>query len=160
MTIFDSIDGFHKHEKWGDWRKMSGTTLMCLAMIRKKLRKLDPDASIVINCGYETEGHVGKTHPRGQAVDFYVSTTIPYHELIGHMLEIFHELQISRIIGFGVYPCWNRKGFHFDNRGFEARWGYVFDMSAEPVDGVYPVKQVSMQEAVDVALLLEMEEEI
>ena len=161
MSKFDAFEGFSENEQydgknsWGDPEKISVFLLWVLWLIRSEIRKLDPSATITIHCAYETEGHVGKTHPLGIAADWHVNTIIPYHELIGHVIDILHKYQLTNFVGLGIYPCWNQKGFHLDVRGFKASWGYVFDKNDLKKQNVI---QVSFEKAKDYALLLEMEE--
>lgn len=155
-NIFNELEGFSKNEQyngknaWGDPSRMSGFTLWLLAVIRDEVRRLDPDATITPHCGYELEGHVGKTHPLGIAVDFHINTVIPYHELIGLIETILHKYQVYHLVGFGIYPCWNTRGFHLDSRMKKAKWGYI-----KP-DGKKAV-QVSFEMAKDIARLQDIE---
>ena len=157
MNKFDAIEGFNENEQynganaWGDPEKVDVFLLWILALIRREIRKLDPTATITIHCAYEITGHKGKTHPLGIAADWHINSTIPYHELIGQVLVILHQYNLSNLVGLGIYPCWNSKGFHLDVRGIRARWGYIIDKENNVI-------QVSFDNARDVALLLEMEE--
>lgn len=124
--IFSYTPGFRKTEDWGDWQKMNGLLLLLMGVIRMEIRKLDPEAYIVIHNGFETLGHKPDgEHPKGNANDFHIVTVIPYHELIGHLETILHDLQVYDRVGLGIYPDWNNQGFHLDVRGNKARWGKI-----------------------------------
>jgi uncharacterized protein YcbK (DUF882 family) len=63
-----------------------------------------------INCAYEKTGHSSKsTHGLGMAVDFYVTRTDPQelYNLYCFFLDNWYG-------GVGVYPYWNKPGFHLD----------------------------------------------
>ena len=163
MNKFDAIEGFNENEQyngknaWGDPDKVDLFLLWILGRIRYEIRKLDPGATITVHCAFETKGHNGKTHPLGIAADWHINTRIPYHEQIGLIILILHDYGLTNLVGLGIYPCWNSKGFHLDHRGIKARWGYVLDVEkSTPKAPVF--KMVSFDQARDVALLLEMEE--
>lgn len=125
--LFNFIEGFGKNEKWGDPYRMSGFTVILLEKIRKIYReRYDPDASFVIHCGYETDGHTPNSwHYKGQAVDFHIRTRLSFVGQVNDIIEIINDLQVAQLIGLGIYPDWNNKGFHLDDRGRIARWGYI-----------------------------------
>ena len=136
MKIWDVIEGFSLNEKWGDPYKVNGLTLLLLSAVRKSIRYYDPNAYIVVHAGYATDGHTAKSqHYRGNAVDFHIVTEIPYDIVVGYLLAIFKELQVSDKIGFGIYPDWNSPGFHIDTRGELARWGYIDEVIYFGLDG-------------------------
>jgi len=124
--IFQYANGFNKDEAWGNWREVNGLLFLLLTAIRSEIKKLDPSAYLVIHNAYESAGHNPKgEHPKGNATDFHVVTEIPYHELIGHLETILRDLQVFDRVGLGIYPTWNKQGFHLDVRGIKARWGRI-----------------------------------
>ena len=125
--LFNFIEGFGKNEKWGDPFKMNGIAVIVLEKVRYVFRlKYDPDASFVIHCGFETDGHTPNSqHYNGNAEDFHIKTSLSFLEQYHALLEIFSDLQIAQEVGFGIYPDWNSPGFHLDVRGKFARWGYI-----------------------------------
>ncbi len=132
MIVWEAIEGFSPAEQynnknaWSTPYEMNGLILLLLSAVRKSIRKLDPDAYIVIHAGYATGGHTSRSqHYKGNAVDFHIVTEIPYDLQVGYLLNIFKELQVFNRVGFGIYPDWNSPGFHLDCRGELARWGYI-----------------------------------
>jgi uncharacterized protein YcbK (DUF882 family) len=73
----------------------------------------DLEREITVNCGYKTSGHAPKSfHKLGMAVDFVVLPPAPdievdFYDLYLTILSMWHG-------GVGVYPFWNRPGFHLD----------------------------------------------
>lgn len=124
--IFTYTSGFNKDEAWGDWQKVNGLLFLLMGAVRTEIKRLDPDAKVIIHNAYEVAGHKPDgQHPKGNATDFHIVTEIPYHELIGHMETILLDLQVYDRVGLGIYPDWNSKGFHLDVRGNKARWGKI-----------------------------------
>jgi hypothetical protein len=132
MKIWGAIEGFRPGEQynnknaWGDPFRMNGFTLLLLSAIRATFREKDPTATITIHAGFAIRGHSSKSqHYKGNAGDFHVNTTLSYPEQIECMLEALDDLQVAEKVGFGIYPDWNSPGFHIDDRGEWARWGYI-----------------------------------
>ena len=127
INLFDYIKGFSPDEPWGDSSKMSGLIVMLMEKVRTVYRdRYDPDASFVLHCGYEADGHVsGSQHYKGNAVDFHIKTKLSFPDQIEAITIILHELQVSNLCGIGIYPDWNSPGFHLDARGVPAQWGRI-----------------------------------
>lgn len=103
--IWPQLLHFHSDENWGDADKMDVRLLWNLDKVRDDLAR-----RIIINCGYSHAGHAAKSfHKFGMAVDLYVENT-QRDELLN---LYFHFLTIWRG-GVGVYPFWNKPGFHLD----------------------------------------------
>ena len=121
MNIFDVVIHFKETENWGKPSAMNGFILLLI----DKIRELTGMVMIIHN-GYATKGHTDKSqHYKGNAVDFHFDTDKPYTEQIQLMLSALRILQVEDRVGFGIYPQWDKKGFHLDCRGEYARWGYV-----------------------------------
>ena len=105
---------------------MNGLLLLLMSAVRAEFRRLDPTCRIIIHAGYATSGHSdGSQHYQGNAADFHIETSIPYHVQIDRMLNILMRLQVADRVGLGIYPDWNNPGFHLDVRGRRARWGFI-----------------------------------
>ena len=141
--LWDQIEGFSKEEPWGQPDKMNGLTVMLLAHIRTWFRnKHGEGVTIVLHCGYEETGHAKDSQHAwrlrdheskmrggviGNAGDFHIKglENLTFSQQVSEMLECLGDLQVLSVIGFGIYPTWNSKGFHIDVRGYQARWGFV-----------------------------------
>lgn len=137
MGIFKFIAGFRYSEPWGNHTKMNGLLIMLMEKVRTAYKmRYDSKAVFHIHCGFEERGHAKKSQHAwpisghggylgrvGNATDFHIQTTLTYAEQIEAMESIFKELQVEKVVGFGIYPDWNSPGFHLDVRGFAARWG-------------------------------------
>lgn len=140
--LFDQIEGFSENEPWGKPDKMSGLTVMALEHIRKWFRnKHGEHVRIVLHAGYEESGHaVDSQHDWdlrkwdgekiggkvGNAVDFHIEgLDMSFNKQVSEMLECLGDLQLLSVVGLGIYPDWNNKGYHLDTRGHQARWGRI-----------------------------------
>lgn len=128
MMIWDHLKYFTKEERnyrglpaWGDPGSVNGYILLLLDAIRGWT-----DWPVIIHCAYETSSHTENSyHYKGWAVDFHFKTEIPYSVQVHTLAQILEELQVSDVVGLGIYPEWNNKGFHLDCRGYKARWGQL-----------------------------------
>ena len=112
---------FKRTERWGDPDKISGLTLLALWQIR-----VLSGWPIIIHCAYAIKGHNPRGyHPKGMAVDFHFDPLgdINYLEQIQIFSKQLVKLNLDNFIGLGIYPDWKHPGFHFDTRGYRARWG-------------------------------------
>ena len=113
---------FRRSESWGDYRKMDPCLLWALESLRDKF---EPRNYFNIHCGYELSGHASDSlHYEGKAVDFHISN-ISFADAITQMELYLQELNLTNLVGMGIYLNWKRPGFHLDTRGYEARWGCV-----------------------------------
>jgi len=104
-SIWDQLNHFGMNENWGRFGFMDVRLLHNLDAIRDELHR-----GININCAYESSGHSSKsTHYLGMAADFYVTDTCPQelYTLYCFFLDNWYG-------GVGVYPYWNKPGFHLD----------------------------------------------
>jgi len=122
---------FNKEENWGSPESMDYRLLWLLDNIRKEIGK-----AFIVHCGFETSGHSQKSfHKEGMAVDLHVRGIGLYTawELLDKMWWIG---------GVGIYPYWNKPGFHLDI-GPRRRWcknkdGNYFKI----VNGVFEWKMI------------------
>jgi len=125
-SIWDRVDRcFSKQEAWGDPLKISGLLLMSLYQIR-----FASSWPILIHCGTQGVHCKGSFHYKGLAADFHFKTpgdSINFLEQINYLLQFLDEMQLSNSCGLGLYPAWYHPGFHFDVRGYRARWGKIND---------------------------------
>jgi uncharacterized protein YcbK (DUF882 family) len=118
-TIWDRLRHFSPQENWGDPEKMNGALLWLLDEVREHF-----GCPVVIHCGYDEAGHaVNSQHYLGNAVDFHFVTEMPFSQQYQELENFLFGLQLHNHVGLGVYPQWNRPGFHLDVRGIQARWG-------------------------------------
>jgi uncharacterized protein YcbK (DUF882 family) len=118
LEIWDVLQHFGKHEKWGDPDKMNPALLVLLDKLREIIGK-----PIIIHCGYDTDGHAPSSqHYVGNAVDFHI-VGLPIEQAHEAMQGALHMLGLLDRVGLGIYPFWNSPGFHLDVRGEAARWG-------------------------------------
>lgn len=135
-NIWNMIEGFTPKEDWGSAENMNGFTLMLLSFLRKRIREKDPEARVYIHAGFARDGHSKNSqHYKGNAVDFHFVTSMSYPLQIQFMLDSLKELQVHNKVGFGIYPDWNSPGFHIDDRGDMARWGYIDGVIHFGLDG-------------------------
>jgi len=90
-------------DNFGDPYKMDFRLLWALDRLRDRIGK-----PFIVHCGYDTEGHLPNSlHKMGQAVDFHVKG-----------IKVFDMAEILNVVwwfgGLGVYPHWNKPGFHID----------------------------------------------
>lgn len=95
--------------KFGNPRNMSYPLLCVMDYIAGRFL-------VNINCGYEDEGHAGKSyHNRygiGGACDFTINSG---KSLDVEFLELKNTLDtLNTPYRLGVYPHWNNPGFHLD----------------------------------------------
>lgn len=127
--MFQHIKGFSKEEKWGDPYQMDGIIVILLEKVRELYKKqYDENASFVIHEGYAKDGHTTNSyHYKGMAIDFHIKTRLSFVKQVRAVLKILTDLQFNYKVGLGIYPDWNNPGFHLDNRGKIARWGFIKD---------------------------------
>jgi len=141
--LWNQIEGFNENEPWGQPEKMNGLAVMLLAHIRQWFRnKHGESVTIVLHCGYEETGHASDSQHAwklrdhksrmvggtiGNAEDFHFKGLdhLTFSQQASEMLECLGDLQVLSVVGLGIYPTWNTKGFHVDVRGYPARWGFV-----------------------------------
>jgi hypothetical protein len=87
-------------DNFGDGARLSGFLLFALWVIR-----FNTGWKLAVNNAYETD--------------------TPYPDQIKRVEEILRDWQLWGFVGLGIYPDWNRPGFHIDARGRKARWGYI-----------------------------------
>ena len=117
--IWNRLNHLSRDENWGDPERMNGVALLVLDTIRDRF-----GCRFIIHCGYEGDGHTPSSeHYKGNAIDFHIDTDDPFHRQIDKIENIIADLQLH--IGLGIYPDWNRPGFHLDTRGYHARWGRI-----------------------------------
>lgn len=108
-------------DNFGDGARLSGFLLFALWVIR-----FNTGWKLAVNNAYETGGHTGGSqHYKANAADFRFITDTPYPDQIKRVEEILRDWQLWGFVGLGIYPDWNRPGFHIDARGRKARWGYI-----------------------------------
>jgi len=119
--IWNHLDHLSPEEQWGDSSKVSGLILLAVDAIRDYC-----GWKFYIHNAYALGGHaIDSYHYKGLAVDGHFDTLIPYDIQIVKVEEALHDLQLGNFMGVGIYPDWNNPGFHFDARGYKARWGFV-----------------------------------
>jgi len=78
---------------------------------------------MVIHCCHEAKGHEESSlHYRGLATDFHFRTDLKLAGQFEILCEALETLTLDAFIALGVYPEWNRPGFHLDSRGRRVRW--------------------------------------
>jgi TolA-binding protein len=106
--------------------------------------------TFVIHEGCATTGHAENSYhyitPPStycNAVDYHLQfpegINPPYFDQIARVEAAIQQERLVNDVGLGIYPTWNSKGFHLDNRGRDARWGFIYK------------KQVGYDEARDYA---------
>jgi tetratricopeptide (TPR) repeat protein len=84
------------------------------------------DTKLCVHEGCATAGHTTNSyHYKCMAIDFHLLNNRSYFEQIGEMENALEALNRQNDVGLGIYPQWNNKGFHIDNRGWPARWGWL-----------------------------------
>ena len=120
--IWDKLRYFKRSEAWGNPDKINGFLLILLDEIRHRASVINPDAYIVIHCGYELTGHTENSqHYKGSAADFHIVGLSLFKAYV-LIVETIKDIQVSDKVGLGVYLGWNSPGFHLDVRGSKARW--------------------------------------
>lgn len=109
-------------EPWGEPEKISGLLLMTLYQLR-----CSSGWPVIIHCGTQGLHCKNSYHYRGLAVDFHFQPPgdISFHSQIRHLLSFLADMQLANSVGLGVYPQWHHPGFHFDVRGYKARWSQL-----------------------------------
>lgn len=125
LNIWRLISDYFKpsgtSDSFGVPERMSGLVLLVIWVIR-----FSTGWKISVNHGYKTDGHSENSqHYKGTALDFYFITKMPFYEQIERVEKILKDWQLFDFVGLGIYPDWNRPGFHIDARGHKARWGYI-----------------------------------
>ena len=132
--LFDLLPNFSVNEKWGDYNKMSPVLLVLLQKLRIDFGK---QCWFKINVGFKDGGHSETSqHYVGKAVDFSIAN-ISFEDAFIKMEKLLDEYGIADKCGLGVYPHWNKRGFHLDVRGTKARWGRL-------ATGTYVAAEVAM----------------
>jgi len=122
-SIFDNIKHFNERENWGDTEKLNPLLLLVMDMIAEKI-----NVPVIIHNGYSKKGHSEKSqHYLGNACDFHFDSDVEFLYHYTNLVSILDTTRIGKvkladIVGLGVYPHWNNKGFHLDVRGYKARW--------------------------------------
>jgi len=120
--IWNLLKYFGEHENWGNSDKMDHDLLYMMDRFRGELPS---GCWIKVHAGFATTGHSENSqHYKGKAVDFHV---VGCHvlEAESHLHKFLKSHKIYDVVGLGIYPDWNNPGFHIDNRGKYARWGYI-----------------------------------
>ena len=119
MTIWNQLRYFKISENWGSPFDIVGYALMSLDLIRSFF---EWNQRFIIHCAFEKEGHSPTGyHPKGLAFDFHIEN-MGLKEAYDRLVEILENLQLTDVVGIGVYLDWNNPGFHIDFRGKKARW--------------------------------------
>lgn len=121
---------FSPQENWGNHETIDRNLLMMLYCIRCDLKM-----PMIIHCGHEARG--AGYHPQGCAVDFHFKTDL---ELLDQYTLFDGYLETKgwdELVGLGVYPDWDEKGFHLDTRGEKARWGRVNKKDYVPINTAF-----------------------
>ena len=106
------LKDFNRKENWGDSSVIDPWLLILLQEIRTIIGQ-----PFHIHCAYEEDGHAPNSfHYFGQAVDFHVGV-----DPKDNLLSTWKQLNIWWPGGIGVYPHWNKPGFHLDI-GTKRRW--------------------------------------
>lgn len=132
--IWSCLNHFSPQENWGDFDKVSGLILLPLDAIRDYC-----GWEFFVHCAYNLTGHTTKSyHYKGLAVDGHFDPLIPFDIQIVKVEEALYDLQLEDFMGVGLYPTWKNlrtdeqvPGFHFDARGFKARWGWIGQLKSD-----------------------------
>lgn len=114
---------FSKEENWGDWTKMNTELILGLDCLRDFIGK-----PINIHCGYEERTGLSY-HNYGKAIDCSCKDM--------NVVDFF--LAASRFTvftGIGIYPYWNKPGFHLDVRPlnkFRSLWASTTKGKYQPI---------------------------
>ena len=98
---------------WGNPRKMDFQSLRTFDTLR---HLCGTPFQLTSPAWSDGAGHSDDSyHYRGRADDFWTPELILFegYDLICGQLE---EMGISAKVGFGMYPDWTNRGFHFDDR--------------------------------------------
>jgi len=119
--IWKHLKHFTPDENWGDPDKINGLLLLLLDALRDRW-----SAPFSVHCAYDLSGHLDKSeHYLGNAVDFHIDDGESFALQISVMEHFLEGLQVAGHCGLGIYPGWNKPGFHLDVRGAKARWGRI-----------------------------------
>jgi len=126
--IWDYLNHFSPQENWGNNRKVSGLILLPVNAIRDYC-----GWEFYVHNAYSPTGHTPSSyHYKGLAIDGHFNPLIPFDIQIVKVEEALYDLQLGDFMGVGLYPTWKNlstgeglPGFHFDARGFKARWGWT-----------------------------------
>jgi len=126
--IWDYLEHFSHRENWGDPDKVSGLILLPVNAIRDYC-----GWEFFVHVAYDLSGHtIDSYHYKGLAIDGHFDPLIPFDIQIIKVEEALRDLQLDDYMGVGLYPTWENlrtheplPGFHFDARGFRARWGWI-----------------------------------
>ena len=126
--IWEVLQHFSVTENWGKSDKVSGLILLTVDAVRDYC-----GWGFIVHVAYDLSGHKKKSyHYKGLAIDGHFDPLIPFDIQIVKVEEALFDLQLGEFMGVGLYPtCTNLvtgeplPGFHFDVRGFKARWGWV-----------------------------------
>lgn len=93
---------------WGGYEYMNDDFLRSIYQFRVAM---DNPMIIHPNGGYSTSGHsINSFHYSGRAIDFHFKyNPVPLRKLIVTAVR-------CGLYGIGLYPHWNPKGYHLDNR--------------------------------------------
>jgi len=113
---------FSTNEKWGDISKVEWYHFNHLVLIRKEMK-----VPFVINCSYELKGHSsssdhGAKTGRSCATDGYFKTNMTLENQWYNIEAIIKKFKLENFIRIGVYPEWNKPGFHIASSGNNLRW--------------------------------------
>jgi len=134
MKIWTLLDHFNKYESWGNSGKVSGLILLSINAIREYC-----GWEFIVHCAYEESGH-SKTsyHKKGLSIDGHFDPLVPFDLQIIKVEDALRDLQLDDYMGVGLYPTWKNlstneplSGFHFDCRGFKARWGWIGEVDSK-----------------------------
>lgn len=127
---------------WGDWTKMNRNAVILIDYVRGVVGYPFDLTSPAWTPGTGHED--GSQHYKGNAVDG-AFRGIPYKKAVDIVVAVLSkhtvgmvrrvygdfmdgvddDVLLASIVGVGIYPDWNTPGFHFDVRGYKARWGAV-----------------------------------
>ena len=129
--IWDYLNHFNPGENWGSPKDVSGLVLLPVNAIRDYC-----GWEFFVHCAYDISGHALKSyHYKGLAIDGHFDPLIPFDIQIIKVEEALYDLQLGDFMGVGLYPTWKNlhtheqlPGFHFDARGWRAKWGWIGEM--------------------------------
>jgi len=114
---------FSINENWGNHEHVQWFHVQQLWLIRKELERMGHDWPMVVHCSYASKGHEENSlHYQGVATDFHFQTDFKLLFQYEILCEALDELALDEFVALGVYPQWNRPGFHLDCRGRRVRW--------------------------------------
>jgi uncharacterized protein YcbK (DUF882 family) len=102
--LWEKVDHFTKHERWGNPYEMHVRLIYLLDILRKNV-----GCPIHIHCGYATDGHEdGSQHYYGRAADIHA-------EYVNEKTLMWEAIKLP-FTGLGLYKHWNNPGIHVDIR--------------------------------------------